>query len=555
MKMKRNTPPKKLAASRRSIDRRRPGPSPAAAGFHRQAIRSLAELAEDIRVPLNSLQTANRSLLETGLAPGQREITERSLASADSLLTLVNDLLDYSRIEEGRLTLARMNFDLRTTLEDTAQSMVSPAREKGLELGLLVHHQVPSLLCGDPGRLRQVLINFTRLAFRHAAKGEILIQVTLEKESGTRAEVHFAVMNSGPGLSPVRRARLFDFSPRPGPSGKKRRGSLEIGLALSKRLVERMGGRMGAEHSRKQGSTFWFTAVFRKQKTAGEILRVSPQSLQGQRVLIVDEQPGSRQAMQDQLRAWGCLPEAAGGGREALVKLCQAVEDRTPYSLAVLSKEMEEMDGITLAQEIRRAPALSETLLILLTSQGNRGEGKLMQDMGVAAYLTKPVKSFYLRDCLALAVSRKKSPGKWAGAPLITRYYLAEEKKRGVRVLVASDDIRAQKVALQTLQKIGYGAEVVPRGDGVLAILAESSRDLVLLDTDLPGMDGLEVAAAIRRAEKQTGGQIPLVGMTSRSLGEDRQRCLEAGMDDYILKPLQAIDLADVLDRFLSEAD
>jgi CheY-like chemotaxis protein len=178
-----------------------------------------------------------------------------------------------------------------------------------------------------------------------------------------------------------------------------------------------------------------------------------------------------------------------------------------------------------------------------------------MQDMGVAAYLTKPVKSFYLRDCLALAVSRKKSPGKWAGAPLITRYYLAEEKKRGVRVLVASDDIRAQKVALQTLQKIGYGAEVVPRGDGVLAILAESSRDLVLLDTDLPGMDGLEVAAAIRRAEKQTGGQIPLVGMTSRSLGEDRQRCLEAGMDDYILKPLQAIDLADVLDRFLSEAD
>ena len=240
---------------------------------------------------------------------------------------------------------------------------------------------------------------------------------------------------------------------------------------------------------------------------------------------------------------------------EDLVKLCQAVEDQTPYSLAVLSKEMEEMDGITLAQEIRRSPALSGTLLVLLTSQGNRGEGKLMQDMGVAAYLTKPVKSSHLRDCLALAVSRKKSPEEFAGAPLITRYFLAEEKKRRIRVLIASNDIHVQKVALQTLQKIGYGADVVPHGNEVLATLAKGSYDFVLMDIDLPQVDGMAAAAAIRRKEKQTGEHIPLVGMTSRAAGKDRQRCMEAGMDDYILKPLQAIDLADVLDRFLSEAD
>ena len=267
----------------------------------------------------------------------------------------------------------------------------------------------------------------------------------------------------------------------------------------------------------------------------------------------MDEQPGSRQALLEQLTGWGCLPEAAGGGREALVKLCQAVEDRTPYSLAVLSKEMEEMDGITLAQEIQRAPALSGTLLVLLTSQGNRGEGKLMQDMGVAAYLTKPVKSSQLRDCLALAISRKKSPEEFAGAPLITRYFLAEEKKRRIRVLIASNDIHVQKAALQTLQKIGYGADVVPSGNEVLTTLAKAPYDLVLMDTDLPQVDGM--AAAIRRKEKQTGHHIPIVGMTPQTVGKSRQRCMEAEMDDYILKPLQSIDLAAVLDRFLSEAD
>jgi two-component system, sensor histidine kinase and response regulator len=553
VKMRKTSRPKKAAVSRGSKERSRPGAFAAAKTFHRQALHSLADLANEIRSPLNNLQAVNRSLLETNLSPEQREVTEKSFASAHSLLTLVNDLLDYSRVEGGRLALARMNFDLRTTLEDTAQLLAARAREKGLELGLLVHHEVPSLLSGDPGRLRQVLINFTHLALQHTEKGEILIQVTLEKESGTRAAVHIAVIHTGPRISPARQARLFEFPPRPGAFGKGRWGGMEVGLALSQKLVEKMGGKIGVDSGKNHGSTIWFTSVFRKQKASGGTSRISPQSLQGQRVLIVDEQPGSRQALQEQLHDWGCLPEAAEGGREALVKLCQGVEDQTPYSLAVLSKEMEEMDGITLAQEIRRAPALSGTLLVLLTSQGNRGEGKLMQDMGVAAYLTKPVKSSQLRDCLTLAVSRKKSPEEFAGAPLITRYFLAEEKKRRIRVLIASNDMHVQKVALQTLQKIGYGADVVPRGNEVLAALAKSSCDLVLMDTDLPQVDGL--AAAIRRKEKQTGQHVPIVGMTSQALGKDRQRCLEAGMDDYMIKPLQAIDLADVLDRFLSETD
>jgi CheY-like chemotaxis protein len=213
------------------------------------------------------------------------------------------------------------------------------------------------------------------------------------------------------------------------------------------------------------------------------------------------------------------------------------------------------MDGIALAREIKKAPVLSETTLVLLTSQGNRGDGRLMQEIGVEGYLTKPVKGSQLRDCLALAVSRRNFPADFAGVPLITRYSLAEEKKHRIRILLASNDVHAQKVGLQTFQKIGFGADVVAGANAVLASLDKVPYHLILIDTELPEWDGLAVAAAIRRKERETGQHIPIVGITPRSGGKDQERCLEAGMDDYIFKPIQAIDLADVLDRFLSEAD
>jgi CheY-like chemotaxis protein len=497
----------------------------------------------------------NRSLLETNPSPEQQEYIEKSRASTDALLTLVNDLLDYSRIEAGKLTLAGMNFDLRTTVEDTVHLLALRAREKGLEVGCLIHHEVPSLLFGDPGRLRQILVNLTHLAFRYTEKGEILIQVTLEKESKTRAAVHFAVMNTGKGIPPAHRARFFDYPSRPGISGKKMWEGSNIGLALCKKLVEKMGGKIGVESGKQKGATFWFTALLRKQKVNGAIPWFAPQVLQGKRVLIVDEQPGSRQFLEGQLRGWGCIPDVAAGGREAMVRLCQAVEDRTPYSLAVLSKEMEEVDGISLAREIKRSPVLSETILVLLASQGDRGEGRLMQEIGVTGYLTKPVKSSQLRDCLGLALSRKAYPADFAAAPLITRHSLAEEKKRRIRILVASQDIQVQKVALQTLQNIGYAADVVTQGSEALAALAETPYDLVLMDAELPEMAGLAATAAVRQGEKETDRHIPIIGMTPLRSDQDRERCLEAGMDDYIPKPVRAVDLADVTERFFSEAD
>jgi len=546
---------KKNSVSRGLKKQRRRANPRAAWRIRPRELHSLADLAKEMRTSLNSLQAMNRALLETNPSPEQQEYAEKSRVSADSLLTLVNDLVDYSLMVEGKFTLARMNFDLRTTVEDTVQLLALRAREKGLELGCLIHHEVPSPLFGDPGRLRQILVNLTQLAFRHKEKGQILIQVTLEKESKTRATVHFAVMKAGKGISPGRQARLLDLPLRPGRSGKEKWGGAEIGLALSKKLVEKMGGKVGMERGKKQGSTFWFTAVFRKQKTNRALPWITPQVLQGKRILVVDENSANRQALQGQLQSWGCLAEAAAGGSEALVKLCQAVEDHTPYLLCVLSKEMEEMDGIALAREIKKSPVLSETTLVLLTSQGNRGDGLLMQEIGVEGYLTKPVKSSQLRDCLALAVSRKTSPADFAGVPLITRYSLAEEKKRRIRILLASNDVHVQKVGLQTLQKIGYGADTVAGGNAVLTALDKAPYHLILMDTELPELDGLAAAAAIRRKEQKTGQHIPIVGMTLLSAGKDQERCLEAGMDDYIPKPIQAIDLAEVMDRFLSEAD
>jgi two-component system sensor histidine kinase/response regulator len=555
VKTKKGSLPRKISASRGLKKQRRRADPRTTRRTRPPELHSLAELAKEIRTSLNSLQAMNRALLETNPTLEQQEYAEKSRLAADSLLTLVNDLLDYSLIEEGNFPLARMNFDLRTTVEDTVLLLALRAREKGLELDCLIHHEVPSLLFGDPGRLRQILVNLTQLAFLNKERGQILIQVTLEKESRTRATVHFAVIKAGKDISPARQARLLDLPLRPGKAGKEKWGGMEIGLALSKKLVEKMGGRMGMEGSRKQGFTFWFTADFRKQKTNGALPWITPQVLQGKRILVVDENPANLQTLRGQLQSWECQAEAAAGASEALVKLCQAVEDQKPFTICILSKEMEEMDGIALAREIKKAPVLSETTLVLLTSQGNRGDGRLMQEIGVEGYLTKPVKGSQLRDCLALAVSRRNFPADFAGVPLITRYSLAEEKKHRIRILLASNDVHAQKVGLQTFQKIGFGADVVAGANAVLASLDKAPYHLILIDTELPEWDGLAVAAAIRRKERETGQHIPIVGITPRSGGKDQERCLEAGMDDYIFKPIQAIDLADVLDRFLSEAD
>ncbi len=518
-------------------------------------VRLLADLANEIRPPLINVLGMNRSLLETNLSAVQRDYIQKARASAESLLTVFNDILDYPKMKAGKLTLEQIDFDLRTTIEDAVRMLAIQARQKGLELAWLIHHDVPSLLSGDPGRLRQILINLTQQALRDTEKGEVLIHVTLEGEGKTQATVHFAVMDTGRGIPKGRRSALFQVSPRLDSARIKKWSAPEIGLAISRKLVEMMGGQIGVESRKGQGSTFWFTAVLRKQETEGKSPWILTENIEGQPILIVDERSTSLQTLREQLRSWGCLPEEAIGVKEALAKLRQAADAKTHYPLAILNKEMKEIDGITLGRHIKEDPKLSSTILVLLTSQGNRGDGKLVQDIGFAAYLTKPVLSSQLRDCLALAMGRRALPADFPGAPLITRYSLAEEKKRRIRILLAEDDVKVQEVGLQILQKIGYRANVVGNGKEVLSALGRAPYDLILMDVDMPVMDGFYATTAIRQKEKNTGRHIPIIGMTARATEGDRERCLEVGMDDYIPKPIQAIDVVDALDRFLSGAD
>ena len=514
-------------------------------------LRLLAGLADEIRIPLANILAMNRSLLETDLSPEQRAHADQARASADSLLGFFNDLVDYSRMETGKLSLEKIDFDLRTTIEQAVHILAPHARQKGLELAFRIHPEVPSLLSGDPGRLRRILLNLTRQAIQSTEEGQVLIHATPEAESPARATVHFAVMDTGRGI-PKSLRRVISQSP-PGGEEIVKWGASEIDLAISRKIVEMMGGRIGYESRRGEGSTVWFTAPLRKQNSVKKVPRMGAVKIEGKPVLVVEEHPTTRQNLVKQLCAWGCLPEEARGGKKALAMLRDAAKAKTAYPLVILRREMKEMDGIALGREIKKDPRLASTALVLLTSQGKRGDGKVVQQIGFAAYLTQPVTGSQLRDCLGLVMARKGSPVASAGPALITRFSLEEDKKRRVRILLAEDDPGIRKVALQILRNIGYGADVVGDGKEVLSALGKSPYDLILMDTEMPRMDGFSTTGAIRAEEKNSRGHIPIVGMTARPKDGERDRCLETGMDDYILKPIQAIDLADVLDRFFSE--
>ncbi len=516
-------------------------------------LRLLAGLADEIRIPLANILAMNRSLLETDLSPEQRENADKARASADSLLGFFNDLVDYSSMEAGKLSLEKIDFDLRTTIEQTVHILAPQARQKGLELAFRIHPDVPSLLSGDPGRLRRILLNLTRQAIQSTEEGQVLIHATPEAESPARATVHFAVMDTGRGI-PKRLRGVISQSP---PAGEEivKWGASEIDLAISRKIVEMMGGRIGYESRRGEGSTVWFTAPLRKQSSIKKVPRMGAVKIEGKPILVVEEHPKTRQNLLKQLRAWGCLPEEAAGGKKAIAMLREAMKAKAAYPLVILRREMKEMDGITLGREIKKDPRLASTALVLLTSQGKRGDGKVAQQIGFAAYLTQPVTGSQLRDCLGLVMARKGSPVASAGPALITRFSLEEDKKRRVRILLAEDDPAIQKVALQILQNIGYGADVVADGKEVLSALEKTPYDLILMDTEMRRMDGFSTTGAVRGKERNSGGHIPIVGMTSGPKDGERDRCLETGMDDYILKPIQAIDLADVLDRFFSEGE